>query len=512
MWLNVALLSVAASRVAGAPMLHAAHKARVTMQPSNSRAARPCRVPSRAKQLATQWAAKRCDDDERGAGGRALSEPHDATVEEFDVPAVLIDEQTGRTIDCELLHTVKVGENVYASMSPRDHPVTISRYVDGELLELGEDEDPQLVKLLPTAIKACDELGMSLIHSAVSLTLAGDLDSVPPPPEQPSIALDEGRDPIRGDRIQIDEYEPPSAGEPPPGGYEGNVGEGQAEIFAEFMWEGDKHYVILLDPIFVVGKQKGAGSVEFTVPSEEEMDECIPPLEQEMLKQIDEIFPDLNLDDLPSEIDDDYDELCGDSMRRRRALAAASRAAPSHGERTASPSRGWTHEWSRRFECWWMGLPGLTQSRLSACLGALSLHLGSRLDAAFGRRAVSASRESGCEWLNENTLELQMIPDFPSPSQFVLPPIPRLLPNLVPGFTQLQSLSAPGARISANPPATHEPSPTLEAVHRSSATFGPMLLSAVGGGAVAAALVLLCGTCHKSPKPAQILPNRAILK
>ena len=57
------------------------------------------------------------------------------------------------------------------------------------------------------------------------------------------------------------------------------------KIFAEFMWEGDKHYVILLDPIFVVGKQKGAGSVEFTVPSEEEMDECIPPLEQEMLKQ-----------------------------------------------------------------------------------------------------------------------------------------------------------------------------------------------------------------------------------
>ena len=181
MWLNVALLSVAASRAAGAPMLHAAHKARVTMQPSNSRAARPCRVPSRAKQLATQWAAKRCDDDERGAGGRALSEPHDATVEELDVPAVLIDEQTGRTIDCELLHTVKVGENVYASMSPRDHPVTISRYVDGELLELGEEEDPQIVKLLPTAIKACDELGMSLIHSAVSLTLAGDLDSVPPP-------------------------------------------------------------------------------------------------------------------------------------------------------------------------------------------------------------------------------------------------------------------------------------------------------------------------------------------
>ena len=183
------------------------------------------------------------------------------------------------------------------------------------------------------------------------------------------------------------------------------------------------------------------------------MDECIPPLEQEMLKQIDEIFPDLNLDDLPSEIDDGYDELCGDSMRRRRALAAASRAAASHGERTASPSRGWTHEWSRRFECWWMGLPGFTQSRLSACLGALSLHLGSRLDAAFGRRAVSASRESGCEWLNERTLELEMIPDFPSPSQFVLPPIPRLLPNLVPGFTQLQSLSAPGARISAKLPA-----------------------------------------------------------
>lgn len=100
----------------------------------------------------------------------------------------------------------------------------------------------------------------------------------------------------------------------------------------------------------------------------------------------------------------------------------------------------WHREWRHRLSCWWVGLPGPTQGDLGHCLGALSLHLGARLEKMIGRPLPASPRggaaaESGCEWLEAATEELQM-PDFPKIAdfEFSLPPIPRLMPP----WTQLQ--------------------------------------------------------------------------
>ena len=110
-------------------------------------------------------------------------------------------------------------------------------------------------------------------------------------------------------------------------------------------------------------------------------------------------------------------------------------------------SRAWFLAWRKRFDCWYLNLPVPTQTQLSGCMGALALHLGSRLDAAVrvawvsgieraprvGTRAPTTDG-SGCDWL-ERPPEEFTLPEFPPfpevpGASFVLPPIQRLLPSL----------------------------------------------------------------------------------
>ena len=52
----------------------------------------------------------------------------------------------------------------------------------------------------------------------------------------------------------------------------------------------------------------------------------------------------------------------------------------------ANGIEAWHEEWRERFGCWWIALDAPTQSELGNCLGALSLHVGSRLSTMLGRQ------------------------------------------------------------------------------------------------------------------------------
>ena len=78
-----------------------------------------------------------------------------------------------------------------------------------------------------------------------------------------------------------------------------------------------------------------------------------------------------------------------------------------------------------------------TQSQLGACMGALGLHLGSKLDTSMralgiarGATPSAPAAEPNCDWIQENRHVLEL-PHFPSVDsiQFTVPPIPRLLPS-----------------------------------------------------------------------------------
>lgn len=109
-----------------------------------------------------------------------------------------------------------------------------------------------------------------------------------------------------------------------------------------------------------------------------------------------------------------------------------------------SVEEAWLREWRERFSCWWLGLSLPTQSQLGRCMGAIGLHLGSRLGRAWSamllqrgggtHSAALASTpvaqgvgktEAGCEWVEQH-LELPDIPSFPSDMRFRLPPVPNL--------------------------------------------------------------------------------------
>lgn len=119
-----------------------------------------------------------------------------------------------------------------------------------------------------------------------------------------------------------------------------------------------------------------------------------------------------------------------------------------------SSETSWHVEWQRRFACWWLALPAPTQTQISSCLGALSLHLGSRLDSALrgvgggvveggvggggvvegdlSRRRperFEGATDRSCGWIFGEAERLQL-PEFPALEgvQFSSPPIRGLLP------------------------------------------------------------------------------------
>ena len=106
----------------------------------------------------------------------------------------------------------------------------------------------------------------------------------------------------------------------------------------------------------------------------------------------------------------------------------------------------WHAQWRNNFSCWWLALPMPTQGQLGACMGALALFVGSKLDVAWrgaqtalGRSAGAAAgggaaESAACEsrvdaLLNRGSLQLPSFPEFPNDLKFTPPPIPRLMPT-----------------------------------------------------------------------------------
>lgn len=153
---------------------------------------------------------------------------------------------------------------------------------------------------------------------------------------------------------------------------------------------------------------------------------------------------------------------CDDGSRRSRRRALNQLAGLSEQE-------SWLDEWEQSLSCWWVGLPVPIQAQLGSCVGALALHLGSKLDAswrlaqsALGRSAAlqGAAATSGvtptgatdprCTWAESTITELDFpaFPDFPM--EFVLPPIPRLVPRWLE-----VSIAAPNGAIVASGTGQH---------------------------------------------------------
>ena len=169
--------------------------------------------------------------------------------ENHDAPTLLLKDSSNDELFCYLEQIVKVEETEYALLTPVDTPVT--------LFKINEKDEPVLIekiekneKLLQNADAVLQEHDLSLVRSAVTLTVSGEL-------EEPDY------DDLEEDELNKDESE-------------------TYELLVNFNVLDDEYGLYVpLDPFFIVAKivESGAMLVE-----DEEFDRVQPLIESELEK------------------------------------------------------------------------------------------------------------------------------------------------------------------------------------------------------------------------------------
>ena len=164
-----------------------------------------------------------------------------------EVPTVLVKDSTGRDLLCFLEQLIPLDGSDYALLTPVDTPVCLFRLKDGsdpELIDAISDSEP----ILSVADVVLQEHDLTLVRSAVTLTVSGELDE--PEPED---LEDED-----GDEDDAETY----------------------ELLVSFLVEEQEYGLYIpLDPFFVVARMDEAGAV---LVEGEDFDRIQPKIEAEL--------------------------------------------------------------------------------------------------------------------------------------------------------------------------------------------------------------------------------------
>ncbi len=98
-----------------------------------------------------------------------------------DVPTILVRDSQGRDLLCFLEQLIPLDGNDYGLLTPVDTPVSLFRLIQGkdpELIETISSNEP----ILSVADLVLQEHDLTLVRSAVTLTVTGELDE--PDPEE----------------------------------------------------------------------------------------------------------------------------------------------------------------------------------------------------------------------------------------------------------------------------------------------------------------------------------------
>lgn len=164
-----------------------------------------------------------------------------------DVPTVLVHDSRGRQLLCFLEQLIPLDGHDYVLLTPVDTPVCLFR--------LDDEEDPELIDtidatepILSVADVVLQEHDLTLVRSAVTLTVSGELDE--PDPEE----LDDDED-------ADDDTE-------------------TYELLVSFLADDQEYGLYIpLDPFFVVARMDGNGAV---LVEGEEFERVQPRIEAEL--------------------------------------------------------------------------------------------------------------------------------------------------------------------------------------------------------------------------------------
>ena len=163
-----------------------------------------------------------------------------------EVPTILVRDSNGSALLCFLEQLIPINQTEYALLTPVDTPVS--------LFQLKDEEDPELIEtisssepILAVADVVLQEHDLTLVRSAVTLTVTGELDE--PEPEE----------------LEEEDYEDDSE---------------TYELLVSFRVEGEEYGLYIpLDPFFIVGKMEDG---QATLVEGEEFDKIQPLIESEI--------------------------------------------------------------------------------------------------------------------------------------------------------------------------------------------------------------------------------------
>ncbi len=172
-----------------------------------------------------------------------------------DVPTVLVRDQQGRQLLCFLEQLIPLDGHDYVLLTPVDTPVCLVRIAPDD------DSDDEVVEeldgaesILSVAEVVLQEHDLTLVRSAVTLTVSGDLEE--PDPEELEEEL-EGED----EDEETDLY----------------------EMLIQFRADGQEYGLYIpLDPFFVVARMDGGEAV---LVEDEEFERVQPRIEAELAER-----------------------------------------------------------------------------------------------------------------------------------------------------------------------------------------------------------------------------------
>jgi len=123
----------------------------------------------------------------------------------MDVPTVWLKDDTGRSLFCHLEYSLDLNGKTYGLLQPVDAPVMIFAWKqDSDEPEILEDI-AQIEPLLPTAKAVLSEQNLTLLDTAVTLTVEGDLPEIDDADLEQDEALHNSA--LRPDSLQHSEIE-----------------------------------------------------------------------------------------------------------------------------------------------------------------------------------------------------------------------------------------------------------------------------------------------------------------
>ena len=184
---------------------------------------------------------------------------------DMDGPTINLTDEAGRSLTCYIELSIPVEEEEYALLNPVDYPVDIFTWVDNSSDEevLVPVEESELNEVFATAQAVLAEQNLKLKHTALSLTVEGDLPDVQ---EDDILVLEIEED---GGSSEQDEY----------------------QLLATFFHEEQEYAIYTpIDPVLFVVRLKDHDQPELLSPEEfQALQPKLQPLLEEHLFEDDEL-------------------------------------------------------------------------------------------------------------------------------------------------------------------------------------------------------------------------------